>query len=60
MYEVKVKTTKQMKKDFGIEEKYHWKRLLNNCSGYVNSGEAMFIMGSSGAGKTTMLNAMCD
>ena len=34
------------------------KELLKSQSGYVNSGEALFIMGSSGAGKTTLLNAL--
>lgn len=36
------------------------KKVLCDESGYVNSGEALFIMGASGAGKTTLLNALCD
>lgn len=36
------------------------KFILHNESGYVESGEALFILGASGAGKTTMLNALCD
>jgi ATP-binding cassette, subfamily G (WHITE), eye pigment precursor transporter len=48
--------------------KISWKNLsysiktpiLHNESGYVESGEAMFILGASGAGKTTLLNALWD
>lgn len=36
------------------------KRILDNCTGFVQEGEACFIMGSSGAGKTTLLNALAD
>ena len=44
----------------GISDKKYVKQILHNESGYVNHGEALFIMGASGAGKTSMLNALCD
>jgi len=59
-YTVKAKHSKQQMEEFGFTEKNYDKVLLKTQSGYVNSGEAMFIMGSSGAGKTTLLNALCD
>ena len=57
-YTVKAKHSKQHMKEFGFTERNYEKILLKTQSGFVNSGEAMFIMGSSGAGKTTLLNAL--
>lgn len=34
--------------------------ILNNESGFVDPGECLFIMGASGAGKTSLLNAFWD
>lgn len=36
------------------------KEILKNVNGYASNGETLFVMGSSGAGKTTFLNALCD
>jgi ABC-type multidrug transport system ATPase subunit len=35
------------------------KHLLKNCTGVAYSGELLAVMGSSGAGKTTLMNALC-
>lgn len=59
-YTVKVKYTRQERKNKEITDTHYSKRVLFNESGYVNCGEALFIMGASGAGKTTLLNALCD
>ena len=59
-YTIRSKHSKKQMEEFGHESKIYEKVILKNQSGYVNSGEAMFIMGSSGAGKTTLLNALCD
>ena len=34
--------------------------MLKNCTGYANPGESLYIMGASGAGKTSLLNALAD
>lgn len=39
------------KKDFQV---------LKNCSGYANPGETLYIMGASGAGKTSLMNVISD
>lgn len=44
----------------GATNRNYTKHILHDESGFVRNGEAMFIMGASGAGKTTMLNALCD
>lgn len=59
-YSVRVKPTKLEKKERNITEKYIEKRILVDESGYVNPGECLFIMGPSGAGKTSLMNALCD
>jgi ABC-type multidrug transport system ATPase subunit len=43
-----------------ITDKTYEKMILHNESGYVSPGECLFIMGASGAGKTSLLNALCD
>lgn len=35
------------------------KHLLKNVTGVAHSGELMAVMGSSGAGKTTLMNCLC-
>jgi ABC-type multidrug transport system fused ATPase/permease subunit len=57
-YKVSLKYTKKEMKEFDYQDSHYDKEILKNQSGYVNSGETLFIMGSSGAGKTTMLNAL--
>ena len=34
--------------------------MLKGCSGYANPGEVLYIMGASGAGKTSLLNVLAD
>jgi len=34
--------------------------ILKNVSGYAAPGQATYIMGSSGAGKTSLLNILAD
>ena len=34
--------------------------ILKSVSGYAIPGETLYIMGSSGAGKTSLLNMMSD
>lgn len=34
--------------------------ILKNLTGYANPGQALFIMGASGAGKTSLMNAISD
>jgi ABC-type multidrug transport system ATPase subunit len=34
--------------------------VLKNISGYANPGQTLYIMGSSGAGKTSLMNALSD
>ena len=34
--------------------------ILNGVSGYANPGELLVLMGSSGAGRTTLLNFLCN
>jgi ABC-type multidrug transport system ATPase subunit len=35
-------------------------RVLKNCTGFANPGETLYIMGASGAGKTSLLNILTD
>ena len=35
-------------------------KIIKGATGYALPGEAMFIMGASGAGKTSLLNMLCD
>jgi ABC-type multidrug transport system ATPase subunit len=34
--------------------------VLTNCSGYALPGQTLYIMGASGAGKTSLMNAVSD
>lgn len=34
--------------------------MLKDCTGYALPGQTLFIMGASGAGKTSLLNALSD
>jgi ABC-type multidrug transport system ATPase subunit len=34
--------------------------VLKGVSGYALPGQTLFIMGASGAGKTSLLNIICD
>ena len=57
-YSVKVKYTKKEKRELGITDSTYDKVLLKTQSGYIKTGETTFIMGSSGAGKTTLINVL--
>lgn len=57
-YTVRMKRTKREMKISESNERYYDKTILKDLTGYINSGEATFIMGSSGSGKTTLLNAL--
>ena len=35
-------------------------KIVKNVSGYALPGETLFIMGASGAGKTSLLNLLSD
>jgi ABC-type multidrug transport system ATPase subunit len=35
-------------------------KVLKNCTGYALPGQSLYIMGASGAGKTSMMNAIAD
>ena len=59
-YTVTCSYSKQEMQMKNITEAKYQKQILKNESGYVNHGEALFIMGPSGAGKTSLLNALCD
>lgn len=35
-------------------------KVLKNCTGYAMPGQTLYIMGASGAGKTSMMNVISD
>ena len=37
-----------------------WRRILQSVSGFVPSGEMMALLGSSGAGKSSLLDILCQ
>lgn len=39
---------------------HYTKQIIKNVSGYAMPGQALFIMGASGAGKTSLLNVLSD
>ena len=57
-YEVNVSLDKVEAQRKGI--KTERKKIVKNATGYAIPGEALFIMGSSGAGKTSLLNILSD
>ena len=57
-YEVEVEYNKQDKKLKG-QDTYRQK-IIKNVSGYAMPGQTLFIMGASGAGKTSLLNILSD
>jgi len=57
-YTVAVKTTKQ-EASSGMGS-YKKVKVLKDCSGFALPGQTTFIMGASGAGKTSLLNALSD
>ena len=59
-YDLQIPYSKKQRIDLGTEDKSYWKQIVKPQSGYANHGETLFIMGSSGAGKTSFLNLLCD
>jgi len=57
-YTVKIKQTREQIKATGQKEVSL--QVLKGCTGYALPGQALFIMGASGAGKTSLLNALSD
>lgn len=43
----------------GKGEKY-WKPIIKDATGYAMPGQTLFIMGASGAGKTSLLNILSE
>jgi len=35
-------------------------KVLDDCSGYALPGQTLYIMGASGAGKTSLMNVLSD
>lgn len=42
----------------GMEPYIEKKKIIDNVSGYAMPGQSLFIMGASGAGKTSLLNIL--
>ena len=51
------RSQKENQEGFG---KFKEVKILKNCTGFANPGQTLYIMGSSGAGKTSLLNALSD
>ena len=57
-YEVNVTLNRRDAKLRGV--KTYKQRIVKGVSGYALPGQALYIMGSSGAGKTSLLNILSD
>lgn len=57
-YKVRVKASAEERRYSG--RNYKELHILKNCSGVLLPGQTHFIMGASGAGKTSLLNALSD
>ena len=57
-YEVEIKHDKKEVKATG--QKSHRQKIIKNVSGVALPGQTLFIMGASGAGKTSLLNILSD
>ena len=58
-YTVTVPTTREERKEPGVGNTKQL-QVLKDCTGYALPGQTCFIMGASGAGKTSLLNVMAD
>jgi ABC-type multidrug transport system ATPase subunit len=59
-YEVDVVTTEADKERDPNCGKFKRQAIVKNVTGYAPPGQATFIMGASGAGKTSLLNILAD
>jgi ATP-binding cassette, subfamily G (WHITE), eye pigment precursor transporter len=57
-YEVEIKVSAQEASNSGKSS--YKQQIIKNVSGYAMPGQALFIMGASGAGKTSLLNILSD
>lgn len=57
-FEVEVKQTEEEVAATG--QQMRRQMIVKDCSGYAAPGVATYIMGSSGAGKTSLLNILAD
>jgi len=57
-FEVEVKQTEEEVQTTG--QAFRRQMIVKDCSGYAAPGVATYIMGSSGAGKTSLLNILSD
>ena len=57
-YKVQVKATREERRLTGKNTKHL--HILKDCSGVLYPGQTHFIMGASGAGKTSLLNVLSD
>lgn len=57
-FEVEVKQTEEEVEATGMAMRRQM--IVKDCSGYAAPGIATYIMGSSGAGKTSLLNILSD
>jgi len=55
---VRIPTTKA-EQDQGLGKKKPF-QVLKNCTGYAYPGQTLYVMGASGAGKTSLMNALSD
>jgi len=60
-YTVNAKLSKEeMAHHQGLSSPWIEKTIVKNASGYALPGQTLFIMGPSGAGKTSLLNILSD
>ena len=57
-YEIRIKCSKDEETLTG--QKYIRQKIVKDACGYALPGETLFIMGASGAGKTSLLNILSD
>ncbi len=57
-YEVEIKLSKSEAREKGVSTQKH--RIIKGVSGHALPGQTLYIMGSSGAGKTSLLNIISD
>ena len=57
-YTVRVKTTAEERKEGAGKMKDF--DVLKNVTGFANPAETLYIMGASGAGKTSLMNVLSD